>query len=211
MCPGPTFDRVFVALKAQLIAGRLAPGDHLEPTAIGESLFASITPVRDALHRLVGERIVEAPRNDGFRVPAPTEAELRDLYGWNGRLLDLALARQVTTVAQPQPEAGRDRSGTVEATGQLFRLIARRSASLEHEAAVATLNDRLGAMRHAEPHVFEDVEEELKQLSRAFATRDWPRLRRALAVYHRRRRQSVPEILVAARAGANRTSETIVE
>ena len=94
MSPGPTFDRVYLALKEQVAAGSFAPGDHLEPAVIGEDLNASITPVRDALHRLVGERIVEAPRNDGFRVPAPTEAELRDLYGWNRDLLDLALRKR---------------------------------------------------------------------------------------------------------------------
>ena len=73
--------------------GRFAPGEHLEPVAIGRELNASITPVRDVLHRLVGERLVEAPRHDGFRMPSPTEAELRSLYGWNSELIDIGLRR----------------------------------------------------------------------------------------------------------------------
>ena len=67
MSPGPIFERVYLALKAQVTSGAFAPGDRLEPAALGEALNASITPVRDALHRLVGERIVEAPRNEGNR------------------------------------------------------------------------------------------------------------------------------------------------
>ena len=87
MSPGPTFDRVYFALKEQLMTGRFAPGDHLEPSLIGDELHSSITPVRDALHRLVGERLVEAPRNDGFRVPMVTEFALRQMYAWQADLM----------------------------------------------------------------------------------------------------------------------------
>jgi DNA-binding GntR family transcriptional regulator len=132
--PGPTFDRVYLALKEQLISGRFAPGDHLEPTTIGEELNASITPVRDALHRLVGERMVEAPRNDGFRVPAPTEAELRDLYGWNCRLLELALGRRASARAALLAAGSADAPDmSTFMAADLFRLIARRSGNPEHE------------------------------------------------------------------------------
>ena len=74
MSPGPTFERVYHALKEQLGSARFAAGEHLEPATLSHELNASITPVRDALHRLVGEGLVEAPRGDGFRVPAPAKA-----------------------------------------------------------------------------------------------------------------------------------------
>ena len=202
MSPGPTFDRVYLALKEQLMSGRFPPGEHLEPAALGEELNASVTPVRDALHRLVGERIVEAPRNDGFRVPAPTEAELRDLYGWNRQLLELALARRPsargTILGGGDLRAATGNEPTLEAA-DLFRLVARRAGNPEHERAVENLNDRLGALRTAEQHVFGDGEEELSGLLAAFRQNDTAALRRGLSAYHRRRQRCAPEILVAAR------------
>lgn len=200
MSPGPTFDRVYLALKEQLMSGRFAPGDHLEPAALGEELHASITPVRDALHRLVGERIAEAPRNDGFRVPAPTEAELRHLYGWNGALLDLALrgsADRTPHLRSPSNRSPAD--GDFGAPADLFRCIARRSGNPEHEAAVANLGDRLAAMGPAEAAVLDDVTGELTALAATLEASNLVALRRGIGVYHRRRQRCVPEILIAAR------------
>lgn len=202
MSPGPTFDRVYLALKEQLTSGRFAPGDHLEPATIGDELNASITPVRDALHRLVGERIVEAPRNDGFRVPAPTEAELRDLYGWNRELLLLALRHRRSTSRVSHPtalEGGGSRVAAVLHAPDFFRSVARMSESLEHEAAIDSLNDRLGAIRTVEMRLFHDSRAELNELQDAYARDDVLALRRGITAYHRRRQRYVPALLVASR------------
>lgn len=203
MSPGPTFDRVYPALKEQLMSGRFAPGDHLEPTAIGQELNASITPVRDALHRLVGEQLVAAPRGEGFRVPSPTEAELRGLYGWNRELLELALRRNPPTSGGAALYAARQSltpSGPGPLTAaDLFRRIARRSGNPEHEAAVETLSDRLAATRLVEARLFEDLEQELATLAALLAEDDCAALRRAIASYHRRRQRCAPELLIAAR------------
>jgi DNA-binding GntR family transcriptional regulator len=204
MSPGPTFDRVYLALKEQLTSGSLAPGDHLEPAAIGEELNSSITPVRDALHRLVGEKIVEAPRNDGFRVPAPTEAELRDLYDWSDALMELALRRRPhRDTLPPFLGAGRGQgeelARDMKTAEQLFREIARRSGNPEHEAAVENLNDRLAALRVAEERLFEDVKEELAGLGALLDAQDPVALRRGIAAYHRRRQRFAPQLLLAAR------------
>ncbi|MDT9599873.1 GntR family transcriptional regulator [Sphingosinicella rhizophila] len=200
MSPGPTFDRVYLALKEQLTSGRFAPGDHLEPAMLGPELNASITPVRDALHRLVGERIVEAPRNDGFRVPAPTEADLRDLYGWNRSLLELALRssafRSPVSALRAAEIGGED---TLISAADLFRAIARRTGSLELEAAVENLNDRLAPLRVAETRIFEDAAEEHRIQRNAWEQGDDRELRRCIVVYHRRRQRHAPDILIAFR------------
>jgi DNA-binding GntR family transcriptional regulator len=188
MCPGPTFDRIYFALKGQLASGIHAPGEHLEPAVIGEALFASITPVRDALHRLAGERIVEAPRHDGFRVPSPTEAELRDLYRWNCRLLELALVRPASPAHdEPAPDAA-----------SLFRLVARLSGSREHERTIDNASDRLGSMRAVEPDVLPGTDSELDRLLDSYRRRDWRTLRSSVRTYHRRRERAVPELLAFA-------------
>ena len=200
MSPGPTFDRVYLALKEQLASGRFAPGDHLEPAALGDELHASITPVRDALHRLVGERIVEAPRNDGFRVPAPTEAELRDLYGWSRTLLGLALrvstSRSRAAAVRAAEPGGRE---AIETEADLFRTMARRTGNPEHEAAVENLNDRLASLRIAEARLFGYEAAELHALRAAWEAGDLAELRRRISAYHRRRQRCVPEILIASR------------
>jgi len=204
LSPGPTFERVYLALKEQLAGGGIAPGDHLEPAAIGEELNSSITPVRDALHRLVGERIVEAPRNDGFRMPALTEGEIRDLYDWNEALLDLALRRRPRGPSQWPFLEGQDRTvreptPSRHAAAELFRDIARRSGSAEHEAAIESLNDRLAALRRAEERLFGDPAGELAPLRAALEGEDMAALRRCIASYHRCRRACAPQLLLAAR------------
>lgn len=198
MSPGPTFDRVYVALKEQLTSARFEPGYHLEPSALGDELSASITPVRDALHRLVGERLVDAPRNDGFRVPAPTEAQLRDLYGWNRQLLELALRRGSEGRARGSTRSIGDGHLLVTYAGpaDLFRAVVELSGSSEHAAAVEGLNDRLAPVRAIEEQLFADWSDELEALRQVLASEDLRGQRRAVAAYHRRRQRSVPELLV---------------
>lgn len=201
MSPGLTFERVYLALKEQLGRGRFAPGDHLEPAILGPELNASVTPVRDALHRLVGERIVEAPRNDGFRVPAPTEADLRDLYGWNQMLLGHALRTpasysSATLLRPPVAEAEPASDGAAA----LFRIVARRAGTGEIGAAIDNMNDRLASLRIAEGRVLHDLDGELAALVQAWEDSDLANLRRGIGSYHRRRQRSAPDILIASRA-----------
>lgn len=195
MSPGATFERVYLALKQQLMDGGLPPGVHLEPAALSGDLNASITPVRDALHRLVGERLVQAPRNNGFSVPIYTEASLRDLYGWNLRLLHLALAVKRRSEVHETPAASSKAAAErVDETERLFLAIARLPGSGEHLAAVAGLNDRLRPVRHKETMIH-DPGAELSAIADAMSSGERPILRRLLAAYHRRRIAKVPLLL----------------
>lgn len=205
MSPGPTFDRVYLALKEQLMAARFPPGEHLEPVVLGDELHSSITPIRDALHRLVGERLVEAPRNDGFRVPSLTEAELRDLYGWNRELAELGLRRPPAAGLAPlQPETPVLETSLSDCAAHLFRRIARRSVNPELEDAVEALSDRLAAIRTVEERLFDDAREELDLLCEKLAHGDIAGLRRDLAAYHKKRQRAAPELLVASRPHRDR-------
>ena len=60
MSPGQTTDRIYHLLKAQIMRGLKRPGERLDPVWLAADLSASATPVRDALHQLLGERMVEA-------------------------------------------------------------------------------------------------------------------------------------------------------
>lgn len=194
MSPGTTFERVYHALKAQLAEGTLEAGARLEPAVLGEALHSSITPVRDALYRLVGERLVDAPRNEGFRVPLLTEADLRDLYAWHGVLLGLAVRGHMPTatpVQQPDPH------GVTDATAALFAGIASATGSTEQEAAIVALGERLAPFRRAERNVLEDMVAEFEGLASAVAAGDIAALRRAIRRYHNRRERETPRILAA--------------
>jgi DNA-binding GntR family transcriptional regulator len=195
MSPGATFERVYNELKHMLADGTLPPGSPIEPARIGAQIAASITPIRDALHRLTGERLVEAPNHNGFRVPLPTEAALRDLYRWNGSVLALA-ARQFSpgsgraAVAQPHAIAE-----TAMSAPAFFLAIARGTGSVELTIAVSGLNDRLATFRRAEVTALESVTEELTGLAGVAASGDRTALAGALVRYHRRRIARVGSIL----------------
>jgi DNA-binding GntR family transcriptional regulator len=195
MSPGATFERVYLALKDQLLSGRFEPGRRLEPALMCDELNASITPVRDALHRLVGERLVSAPRHDGFHAPLLTEAALRDLYRWSEELLLLALKRRSPAPAAEQHSRVTSGRTTAAETAALFEAIGAASENREHLAAIRSLNDRLHAVRLAEARILSGAEEELAALGDAFAPADLRPLRHLLGAYHRRRVRHVAQLL----------------
>lgn len=201
MSPGPTFERVYRELKAQLVQGRFAPGAQLEPAAIGEELCSSITPVRDALHRLVGERLVEAPRGDGFTVPLLTEFAVRSLYGWSGELVGLALRRR-GSVARPahvseSSESPGQPASSALLLADLLAALVRDRGTAEHHFALVNANDRLGPFRAVEPAVLPDLEGELHHVETLASSGDPSPLRRAMTAYHRRRIRAVTALVEA--------------
>jgi DNA-binding FadR family transcriptional regulator len=190
MSPGPTFERVYLELKRQLREGTRLPGSPLEPAVIGDELGTSFTPVRDALHRLVGEGLVENPQHNGFAVPRPTEQALRDLYGWAGEVVGLAAARMRAPLA-----SGPDRAVGEDATEALFLSIADATGNREHARTMRRLTTRLAPYRRVEARHFADIESERDALTALVRTNAGAPLGRALARYHRRRVAATPEIL----------------
>lgn len=190
MSPAQAMERSYARLKQMLREGVFAPGVRLEAIRLADDLGVSMTPVRDVLHRLAGERLVEATSRDGFHVPRFTEASLRDLYEWNSALLSIAV-RTMRRGAEGAPgaplweiPAGADR------VAALFARIA--SAAPNHEIghAIASANDRLHPFRIIEQRIIERVEGELEQL----LTRGSDQLG-AIRRYHLRRMRAVPDLL----------------
>ncbi len=183
MSPGPTFERVYLELKRQLREGTRPPGTPLEPAVIGDELGTSFTPVRDALHRLVGEGMVENPLHNGFAVPRLSEQALRDLYAWNGDVLTLAATR----VRAPIELAVDPSASAAAQTAALFRQIAVATGNSEHVRAVERLNERLGPYRRIEDRIFTNAEDERLAICALAAEASRSPLNRALARYHKRR------------------------
>lgn len=53
------WDRVYAALESALLSGRYAPGARILLRDVADELGVSLTPVRDAVNRLVAERVLE--------------------------------------------------------------------------------------------------------------------------------------------------------
>lgn len=198
MNSGATAERVYDALRQRIMSHAFRPGDRLDPAALAETLSSSVTPVRDALHLLTGEGLVTTRTGDGFHLPAIDEPGLVDLYAWTAEVLGLALGAWPKGAIQMQPPAPPDEHDDVAArTAALFRQIASRSANVEHQQAIASLNARLHAVRTVEPHVLDGSGEELDAIEAGLVAGVTRELRRLVAVYHRRRRRHAAEIVRA--------------
>lgn len=198
MSPGLTMERVYDALKTHLMTGALLPRQRLDPARLAVELNTSTTPVRDALHRLMGERLVEGWPHEGFHVPPVSEARLRNLYTWNQMLLTTCLRLHTPTIAAlTEPTRGTDAPDIPHAVAQLFAELGHRAGNEEWHAAIINTGDRLHAVRHAEAHVFDDLEPEFQALSAASRTLQGAPLHKAIARYHRRRIRAVAAICSA--------------
>ena len=161
---------------------------------LSDELHASVTPVRDALHRLTGERLVEAPRHEGFRAPLLTESMLRHLYAWHRDILLLAMARPKAGLAREALEPA-DQSPASDRLRILFASLAGRSDNPELFAALENLTERLEPYQRFERDFLDATEVESEQIAAAIQANDLKALRRGLVHYHRRRDRIVPQLL----------------
>jgi DNA-binding GntR family transcriptional regulator len=72
-------EHVYGALRAEILAGRLAPGTRLRLIELAERFSVSQSVVREALTRLAGQEIVVALPQQGFRVASLTPDDLTAL------------------------------------------------------------------------------------------------------------------------------------
>jgi hypothetical protein len=84
-------ERIYHGLKDMLLRNMLQAGSRIDASALADRFGASASPVRDAIHRLLGERLVEALPHGGFRVRPMTEVRLRALYRWQVELASCAV------------------------------------------------------------------------------------------------------------------------
>jgi DNA-binding GntR family transcriptional regulator len=197
MTPPGTFERVYAAIKQRLREGAYRPGARLEPASLSDELNASVTPVRDALHRLTGERLVDAPRHEGFRAPMMTETRLRQLYSWHLDLMMLALMkhRAPASIESFVTQEELCKAAIPERLKALFAALVRLTGNPEHLAAFEAVADRLEPVQRLEQTFLDRTETETAEILRAIRTGDRKLLRRSLVQYHRRREKIVPELL----------------
>lgn len=119
--------RVYDSIHAAILELRLPPGTRLREEALAESFQVSRTLVRQALHRLAQDQVIELRHNRGAVVPSPTFEDARQVFDAR-RLLECEVAKRLAGQITPQQ---------LEQLEQLVR---------EEEAALL-LNDRPRAIR----------------------------------------------------------------
>ena len=138
-----------------------------------------MTPVRDALHRLAGERLVEAPRHEGFRAPALTETILRHLYAWHLDLLMLAMMKRSAERLPAIDEPGAP-TAHFEQQNRLFERLVQAGGNPEHVHALRNAVERLEPVQRLEILFLDAVEPETDRIVQAIRDHDRKGLRSSL-------------------------------
>jgi len=192
-----TTERVYERLRTGIMQRAYLPGERLEPALLAQALLSSMTPVRDALHLLIGQGLVEPRSGGGFQLPSLDEPALRDMYGWSAQLLAAAMRGWPDPGGLPASPSWSEPGSIADRASRCFLLIGRRSANGEHGRAIARLNARLHAVRTIEIHVIGELEEEMDALESACEAFDRDRLRRLIGAYHRRRDKAAAALVRA--------------
>lgn len=76
----PLGDRAFESIRDAIVRVELAPGVPLKDRELADALGLSRTPVREALHRLEVEGLVQVRGRGGWMVTGFTERDVRELF-----------------------------------------------------------------------------------------------------------------------------------
>jgi hypothetical protein len=198
MNSGQTTVRVYAVLKTRIMSGDFLCGERLDPVALASELASSATPIRDALHWLTGERLVENGDHAGFRIPLTTETDLRDLFRWNAELMD-----SVTRIAARVSKAGFLIRSVFTHKSELdvayiFHTIALATGNNELCITVVNMNDRLALFRKAEMPFIKDGTAP-SDIIYAIESGRWPEVRSLIRAYHKECVRIVPDLVRATR------------
>jgi DNA-binding transcriptional regulator YhcF (GntR family) len=197
-----TADRLHRDIKGLITRGHFAPGLPLNVQAMADEFGTSISPVRDALNRLVGERLVEMQGGGGFAIPAITPRNTHDLYALHADLVRAAIknAESFDKMIGPPSELVEgiaDARSIALVTAEFFTLVAGCSGNLEHFDAITGAGDRLAVRRLHEGGTTR-LGLELAMLWNVTKSGNKSTIRSAMWQYHRRRLSRVHEISIAA-------------
>lgn len=200
-------ERVYRELRDDFLAGTLSAGTKINLRRYARRSDASMTPVREAAFRMVGEQLLEQHPKNGFQIFLPTASELHSLYAWNGQHLLAALHGANPLVIRGVLEPFRHRAmapidaqeetsqALVIRTGELFRAIGLATGNEEYVRLIEATNRRLHYLRLAETRLFKDFARELNRLIKGDDHDVENNVRRRILTYHRRRIEQVGPIL----------------
>lgn len=129
-------EQAYVQLRADIQSGALLPGAKLSTTAMKLRFGLSLSTVREALTRLVGDTLVTIEGQRGFRVAPVSLSDLRDLIALRKLVEGEALARSMV-----RGDDGWE-GGIVRAFHELERIESRLSAAVasQYDADITELS-----------------------------------------------------------------------
>ncbi len=78
-CPISIREKVYTAVRNDILNGRIDPGERMVETRLAEQIKTSRTPVREALHMLEREGLIEAIPRVGYRVKSLKWDEVEEI------------------------------------------------------------------------------------------------------------------------------------
>ena len=154
-------DRAYHAVRAQILDGRIAPGEFIREDELSEAMEVSRTPIREALGRLASEGFLERLPHRGFRVPEESVEDLLELYPiiasldlLAGRLAlprltseDVARLREINDQLK-EAEGREDVQALIELNNRFHHLFSERSGSHRLCSLLDDLRAQLMRLEH---------------------------------------------------------------
>ncbi|MEU2234248.1 GntR family transcriptional regulator [Streptomyces vietnamensis] len=92
------------ALRDEVLAGRLQPGEEFTVKQIAEQYGVSATPVREALVDLCAQGLLDSDQHRGFRVHQYSIADYRDMVEARMLVVDGIFRRHAPATVPPEPD-----------------------------------------------------------------------------------------------------------
>ncbi|WP_409340573.1 GntR family transcriptional regulator [Paenibacillus sp. MBLB4367] len=86
-------------IKNKIINGELNPGDRIVESQLVRELGISQTPIREAIHQLVGEQVVDVVPNRGALVRTLSAKDVFEIYSYRAVLEGMAIRLAVQNVS----------------------------------------------------------------------------------------------------------------
>jgi DNA-binding GntR family transcriptional regulator len=128
--------RAYRALWEDIVRGRIDFGAQLRPDAIAEQLDISVTPVREALHRMERDGLIVKLPYRGWFVREFTEQEVRELYEMRAALESFSVGRACDRITAEELAWLRDHQTVGEAALRAGNMEAYRIYNRDLHAAI---------------------------------------------------------------------------
>jgi DNA-binding GntR family transcriptional regulator len=108
-------DRVLVTILEGMLSGDYKPGDRVNARKLAETLNVSIVPVREAIHILAGEGVIELSKNRGARIRKLDKNEVSKWWEIIGTMSKLGIKQAAERIGNHE--------GNIDKVHQAMQLI----------------------------------------------------------------------------------------